>query len=161
MRPKSATRIRTGCDRDMKTARIARRDATLRLNAKTQQGGSIHVELQDEHWNPHQGFRLDQSTPIHGNHLDAPITWTSTTQTVHGEPGRRLRLTVSNHSHGTQASRAVPSPFSSLSAHSSLSSGEPGRRTRRPESNHLPTDRPLVLRFQLDRATLYGFEVTT
>ena len=120
MRPKSATRIRTGSARDTQTARIARHGATLRLSAKTQQGGSIRIELQDENWNPHEGFTLDQSTPITGDHLDTPVTWTSATQPVRGEPGRR---------------------------------------TRRPESNHLPTDRPLVLRFQLDRATLYGFEV--
>ena len=79
--------------------------ATLRLNAKTQQGGSIRVELQDEHWNPHQGFGLDQSTPIHGNHLDAPVTWDATTR---------------------------------ISAAAS---------------------RPVVLRFQLRQATLFGFEV--
>lgn len=120
MRPKSATRIRTGCARDRQTTRIARHGPTLRLSAKTQRGGSIRVELQDENWNPHEGFGLQQSTPIHGNHLDAPVTWGATTQTVHGEPGRRIR---------------------------------------RPVSNHLPTVRPLVLRFQLDRATLYGFEV--
>ena len=77
--------------------------ATLRLNAKTAEGGSIRVELQDEHWNPHQGFTLHQSTPIHGNHLDAPVTWAQTST--------------------------------------------------------FPTTRPLVLRFQLHHATLYGFEV--
>ncbi|MDE2769098.1 MAG: hypothetical protein OXO54_07720 [Chloroflexota bacterium] len=103
MRPKSATRIRTGCARDTQTARIARHGATLRLSAKTQQGGSIRIELQDENWNPHEAFSLDQSTPIHGDHLDAPVTWGATTK--------------------------------------------------------IPATRPLVLRFQLDRATLYGFEL--
>ena len=120
MRPKSATRIRTGCARDTQTAGIARHGATLRLNAKTQQGGSIRVELQDENWNPHEAFSLDQSIPIHGNHLDAPVTWTSAAQPVRGDPAPR---------------------------------------TRRPESNRLPTDRPLVLRFQMNRTTLFGFEV--
>ena len=103
MRPKSVTRIRTGCARDTQTAGIARQGTTLHLNAKTQEGGSIRVELQDEDWTPLDGFGLDQSTPISGDHLEAPVTWGQTTQ--------------------------------------------------------IPTARPLVLRFQLKRATLFGFEV--
>ncbi|MDE2918399.1 MAG: hypothetical protein OXR64_00965, partial [Chloroflexota bacterium] len=49
--------------------------------------------------------------------------------------------------------------------HVSLATAPPSTSTPKPnkaaqsESNHLPTDRPIVLRFQFRRATLYGFEV--
>ena len=77
----------------------------LRLNARTEEGGSIRVEIQDETWTPLENHVLNQSTPITGNHLDAPVTW---------GPTSRLTTTANN---------------------------------------------PVVLRFQLRRANLFGFEV--
>ena len=77
---------------------------TLHLNAKTQEGGSIRVELQDETFIPLLDGTLSNPPPLIGNHLHHPITWGETT--------------------------------------------------------HLPTTHPLVLRFQMNRATLYGFEIT-
>ena len=56
-------------------------------------------------WAPCEGYALDQSTSITGNHLDAPVTWGATT-----------RITAADY-------------------------------------------RPVVLRFKLHQATLFGFEV--
>ena len=77
----------------------------LRLNVKTKSGGSVRVEVQDEDWTPREGYALEQSTPISGDHLDAPVTWGATT-----------RISAADY-------------------------------------------RPVVLRFKLHQATLFGFEV--
>ena len=77
----------------------------LRLNVKTQAGGSVRVEVQDETWTPRDGYGLEQSSAISGDHLDAPVTW-----------GATATISAADY-------------------------------------------RPVVLRFQLRKATLYGFEV--
>ena len=53
---------------------------SLRLNARTQSGGSVRVEVQDEDWTPRQGYGLEQATPISGDHLDAPVAWGAATR---------------------------------------------------------------------------------
>ena len=53
---------------------------TLHLNANTQEGGAIRVEIQDETFTPVPGYTLAESTPITGNHLEAPVTWGPTTK---------------------------------------------------------------------------------
>ena len=95
------------CDQDAEfwTPPLRLHGHGLRLNAVTQSGGSIRVEVQAEDWTPREGYALEQSTPISGDHLDAPVTWGATTR---------------------------------ISA---------------------PDYRPVVLRFKLHQATLFGFEV--
>ncbi len=53
--------------------------STLRLNAKTGEGGSIRVALQDESFTPLPNHTLPRS-PLTGNHLKHPITWGQTTR---------------------------------------------------------------------------------
>ena len=95
------------CDQDAEfwTPPLRLHGHGLRLNVKTQSGGSIRVEVQAEDWTPREGYALEQSTPITGDHLDAPVTWGATT-----------RISAADY-------------------------------------------RPVVLRFKLHQATLFGFEV--
>ena len=90
---------------------------------KPSNGGSIRIELQDEHWNPLEGYRLEQSTPIHGNHLDAPVTWGPTTKIPTTRPiVHRFQLDRAP----STASRSSPDP-SPLSFRAQRSEAEQSR----------------------------------
>ena len=95
------------CDQDAEfwTPPLRLHGHGLRLNVKTQSGGCIRVEVQDETWTTREGYSLEQSSPISGDHLNAPVIW-GTTATISAVDYR-----------------------------------------------------PVVLRFQLCKATVFGFEV--
>jgi hypothetical protein len=63
----------------------------LELNAATSGGGSVEVELLDEHGQPIEGYSRTDSQAINGNSLRMPVRWKAT-DNVGELAGRPVRL---------------------------------------------------------------------
>jgi hypothetical protein len=63
----------------------------LSVNARTSEGGSVRVELQDPAGKPYPGFALEEALPFTGDSIDSPIAWKGGTD-VSALRGKPLRL---------------------------------------------------------------------